>query len=167
MKIQSKANITAFIKLCAHGCKRCGKEKEFTCCSTIPKSLKNGKASDRYTIVILCALGGLIFFIIFAMILRFKYSKTHKSCNPDNGRIRPRRNAKSLARLLMQKEEDYVEDNDPTYGEIDETFFSHKDAYLPVSSCNKQLLSIDPNVMKDLIKIEDNRFSQYIVFPSR
>ena len=111
MKIQSKANITAFIKLCAHGCKRCGKEKEFTCCSTILKSLKNGKASDRNTIVILCALGDLIFFIIFVMILWFKYSKTHKSCNLDNGQIRPRRNAKSLARLLMQKEEDYAEDN--------------------------------------------------------
>ena len=118
MKIQSKANITASIKLCAHGCKRCGKEKEFICYSTIPKSLKNGKASDRNTIVILCALGGLIFFIIFAMILWYIYNKRGKSCNSDNDQIRPRRNAKSLARLLMQK--DYAEENDPTYEEIDE-----------------------------------------------
>ena len=118
MKIQSKANITASIKLCAHGCKRCGKEKVFICYSTIPKSLKNGKASDRNTIVILCALGGLIFFIIFAMILWYIYNKRGKSCNSDNDQIRPRRNAKSLARLLMQK--DYAEENDPTYEEIDE-----------------------------------------------
>ena len=43
MKIQSIANITASIKLFAQGCKRCGKEKEFICYSTIPKSLRNGK----------------------------------------------------------------------------------------------------------------------------
>ena len=69
MKVQSIANITASIKLCAQGCKRCGKEKEFICYSTIPKSLRNGKTSNRKTVMILCALGCLFFFIIFGMIL--------------------------------------------------------------------------------------------------
>ena len=49
-----------------------------------------------------------------------KYCKRGKSCNSDNGQITPRRNAKSLARLLMQKDEDYAEENDLTYEEIDE-----------------------------------------------
>ena len=49
-----------------------------------------------------------------------KYCKRGNSCNSDNGQITPRRNAKSLARLLMQKDEDYAEENDLTYEEIDE-----------------------------------------------
>ena len=44
MKLQSKISIIAFIKSCLRGYKRCRKEKEFICYSTIPKSLKNEKS---------------------------------------------------------------------------------------------------------------------------
>ena len=111
MKIQSKPNITAFIKLCMHGCNRCGKEKDFTCHSTIPKSLRNGKTSIMNTIVIFCSLGGLIFFIIFGVILWSKCRKIRKICDSDKNEILPRHTTESLARILMQKDEDYDEEN--------------------------------------------------------
>ena len=111
MKIQSKPNITAFIKLCMHGCNRCGKEKYFICYSTIPKSLRNGKTSIMNTIVIFCSLGGLIFFIIFGVILWSKCRKIRKICDPDKNEILPRHTTESLARILMQKDEDYDEEN--------------------------------------------------------
>ena len=118
MKIQSKPNITAFIKLCIHGCNRCGKEKDFICDSTIPKSLTIGKTSIMNTIVNFCSLGGLIFSIIFGIIFWFKCGKTRESCDSDKDEIRPRRTAESLARILMQKDEDYDEENGPTYEKI-------------------------------------------------
>ena len=125
MKIQSKPNITAFIKLCIHGCNKCGKEKDFICYSTIPKSLTNGKTSIMNTIVIFCSLGGLIFFIIFGMIFWFTCGKTRESCDSDKDEIRPRHTTESLARILMQKDEDSDEENDPTYEKINK--FHHYD----------------------------------------
>ena len=125
MKIQSKPNITAFIKLCIHGCNKCGKEKDFICYSTIPKSLTNGKTSILNTIVIFCSLGGLIFFIIFGMIFWFTCGKTRESCDSDKDEIRPRHTTESLARILMQKDEDSDEENDPTYEKINK--FHHYD----------------------------------------
>ena len=125
MKIQSKPNITAFMKLCIHGCNRCGKEKDFICYSTIQKSLRNGKTSIMNTILIICSLGGLVFFIIFGMILRLKCGKTRESCDSDNEEIRPRHTTESLARILMQQDEDYDEENDPTYEKINK--FHHYD----------------------------------------
>lgn len=120
MKIQSKTNTTAFIKLWAHGCNRCGNNEEFICYSTVSKSVKNGKISIRNTMAILCALGGLIFFIIFGIILWFKYSKTSKSLNYGKDTIRPRHTTESIAKILMKKDEDYAEENDPTYEKINE-----------------------------------------------
>ena len=125
MKIQSKPNITAFIKICIHGCNKCGKEKDFICYSTIPKSLTNGKTSILNTIVIFCSLGGLIFFIIFGMIFWFTCGKTRESCDSDKDEIRPRHTTESLARILMQKDEDSDEENDPTYEKINK--FHHYD----------------------------------------
>ena len=120
MKIQSKPNITAFIKLCIHGCNKCGKEKDFICYSTISKSLRNSKTSIMNTIVIFCSLGGLILFIIIGMILWFKCCKTRQICDSDKDEIRPRHTTESLARILMQKDEDYDEENDRTSSQTDE-----------------------------------------------
>ena len=120
MKIEFKTNITAFIKLCAYGCDKCGKEKEFICYSTIQNTFKNGKTSIRDAVAILCKLGGLIFLTIFGIILRFKYRKTSKSCNSDKDEIRPRHTPESFSRILIEKDEDYAGENDPTYEKINE-----------------------------------------------
>ena len=126
MKIQSKPNITALIKLCIYGCNICGKEKDFICYSAIPKSLRNRKKkSIMNKIVIFCSLSGLIFFIIFGMILWFKCSKTRQSYDSDKDEIQPRHTTESHARILMQKDEDYDEENDPTYEKINK--FHHYD----------------------------------------
>ena len=126
MKIQSKPNITAFIKLCIHGCNKCGKEKDFICYSTISKSLRNSKTSIMNTIVIFCSLGGLILFIIIGMILWFKCCKTRQICDSDKDEIRPRHTTESLARILMQKDDDYVEENDRTYEMINKCHHYNK-----------------------------------------
>ena len=115
MKIKSKLNITAFVKLCARGCDRCGKEKKFICYSTIPKSLKNDKTSIRNKLVIICVLGVLIFFGIFGMMLWFKHSKRSKICKSDKEEIRPRH----TTRVPMENE-DYAKEPDPIYEKIKE-----------------------------------------------
>ena len=125
IKLQSKTGITAFIKSCLRGCKRCGKEKEFICYSTIPKLLKNEKKSIMNIIVIPCILGGLILLIIFGMILWLRHSKRNESCNSDEDEIQPRHRTKSFAIMLMRKDENYAEENDPIYEENSE--FYHYD----------------------------------------
>ena len=124
-KLQSKTSVIAFIKSCLHGCKKCGKEKEFICYSTIPKLLKKGKTSIMKIIVIPCVLGGLILFIIFGMILWLRHSKRSESCYSDKDEIHPRHTAESFARMLMRKDEKYAEDNDPIYEKISD--FHHYD----------------------------------------
>ena len=125
IKLQSKTSITAFTKSCLRGCKRCEKEKEFICYSTIPKLLKNEKTSIMNIIVIPCVLGGLVLFIIFGMIFRLRHSKRNESCNSDEDKIQPRRRTESFSRMLMQKDENYAEENDPIYEKISE--FHHYD----------------------------------------
>ena len=125
IKLQSKTSIIAFIKSCLRGCKRCGKEKEFICYSTIPKLLKNEKKSIMNIIVIPCVLGVLVLFIIFGMILWLRHSKRSESCNSDEDEIRPRHRTESFSRMLMQKDENYAEENDPIYEKISE--FHHYD----------------------------------------
>ena len=125
IKLQSKTSIIAFIKSCFRGCKRCGKEKEFICYSAIPKLLKNGKTSTMNIIVIPCVLGGLIWFIIFGIILWLKHSKRSQGCYSGKDEIQPRHSAESFARMLMRKDENYAEDIDPIYEKISE--FHHYD----------------------------------------
>ena len=125
IKLQSKTSIIAFIKSCLRGCKRCEKEKEFICYSTIPKLLKNEKTSIMNIIVIPCVLGGLVLFIIFGMILRLRHSKRSESCNSDEDEIQPRHRTESFSRMLMQKDKNYAEENDPIYEKISE--FHHYD----------------------------------------
>ena len=66
-----------------------------------------------------------------------KYCKRGKSCNSDNGQIIPRRNAKSLARILMLKDGEYAEENDPKHEEIDECH--HYDKQFAIIMINKQI----------------------------
>ena len=125
IKLQSKTSIIAFIKSCLRGCKRCGEEKEFICYSTIPKLLKNEKKSIMNIIVIPCVLGVLVWFITFGMILWLRHSKRSESCNSDEDEIQPRHRTESFSRMLMQKDENYAEENDPIYEKISE--FHHYD----------------------------------------
>ena len=125
IKLQSKTRIIALIRSCVRGCKKCGEEKEFICYSTIPKLLKNEKTSIMNIIVIPCVLGSLILFIIFGMILWLRHSKRSGNCNSDKDKVQPRHGAKSFTRMLMLKDENYAEENDPIYEKISE--FHHYD----------------------------------------
>ena len=125
MKLQSKTSIIAFIKSCLRGYKRCRKEKEFICYSTIPKSLKNEKKSVMNVIVIPCVLGGLVLFVIFGMILWLRHSKRSESCNSDEDEIQPRHCTESFSRMLMRKDENYAKEDDPVYEKNSE--FHHYD----------------------------------------
>ena len=80
LKRKSEKNITASVQICAHGCNRCGIVRNFTCYSTIPKSLKVEEKSSNI-ILILCVVAGIISFGICGIVLWFRHAKRSKNKN--------------------------------------------------------------------------------------
>ena len=60
------------------------------------------------------------------MILWLRHSKRSQSCNSDKVEIQPRHCTESFARMLMRKDENYAEDNDPIYEKISEFHYYDK-----------------------------------------
>ena len=118
LKIKSEENITGSAQICAHGCNKCKIVKNFTCYSTIPKSLKVEERSSNI-ILILCVVAGIIFFGMCGIILWFRHAKRTKSKNSDAEKIRPRVIQETLSRIENNIEED------PTYEVIKD--FNHYD----------------------------------------
>ena len=118
LKGKSEENITGSAQICAHGCNKCKIVKNFTCYSTIPKSLKVEERSSNI-ILILCVVAGIIFFGMCGIILWFRHAKRTKSKNSDAEKIRPRVAQEALLRIENNIEED------PTYEVIKD--FNHYD----------------------------------------
>ena len=118
LKRKSEENITGSAQICAHGCNKCKIVKNFTCYSTIPKSLKVEERSSNI-ILILCVVAGIIFFGMCGIVLWFRHAKRAKSKNSDAEKIRPRVSQEALLRIENNIEED------PTYEVIKD--FNHYD----------------------------------------
>ena len=78
LKRKSEKNITASIQICAHGCNRCGIVKNFSCYSTIAKSL-NVEEIYSNIMLILCVVAGIIFFGMFGIVFWFRHAKRTKN----------------------------------------------------------------------------------------
>ena len=124
LKRKSEKNVTGSIQICAHGCNRCEIVKNFTCYSTISKSLKIEEISSNITLI-LCVVAGLIFFGMRWIVLWFKLAKGTKNRNSDTDEIRPRVILESLPGISVQTIENNTEGNDPTYEVIKD--FHHYD----------------------------------------
>ena len=124
LKRKSDKNITGSVQICAHGCNRCGILKNFTCYSTIPKSL-NAEEISNDIILILCVVAGIIFFGICGVLLWFRHAKRIKSKNFETEEIRPRLIPETLSRISTQTIENNTADKDPIYQVIKD--FHHYD----------------------------------------
>ena len=118
LKRKSEENITGSAQICAHGCNKCKIVKNFTCYSTIPKSLKVEERSSNI-ILILCVVAGIIFFGMCGIVFWFRHAKRTKSKNSDAEKIRPRVTQEARLRIENNIEED------PTYEVIKD--FNHYD----------------------------------------
>ena len=80
VKNQAQKNLTAFVKLCAHGCRKCGIKRVFICYLEIPT--KKGK-EESFNIMspYLWLLLGIILFGIFIALLWVKYMEKAKRSN--------------------------------------------------------------------------------------
>ena len=109
-KRKSEENITGSAQICEHVCNKCKVVKNFTCYSTIPKSLKVEERSSNI-ILILCIVAGIIFFgiVLCGFVLWFRHAKRNKSKTSDAEKILPR--------LIIEE--------DPTYEVIKD--FNHYD----------------------------------------
>ena len=135
LKRKSEKNITGSVQICAHGCNRCGIVKNFTCYSTIPKSLKVEEISNNI-ILILCVVAGIIFFGMCGVLLWFRHAKRTKSKNFETKEIRPRVIPETYSRISIQITENNTADNDPTYEVIRD--FHHYDE--PDINCTDDFL---------------------------
>ena len=123
LKKKSEENITGSAQICAHGCNKCKIVKNFTCYSTIPKSLKVEERSSNI-ILILCVVAGIIFFGMCGIVLWFRHAKRTKSKNSDAKKIRSRVIQKTFSRISFQTIKNNTEE-DPTYEVIKD--FNHYD----------------------------------------
>ena len=124
LKRKSGKNITGSVQICAHGCNRCGILKNFTCYSTIPKSL-NAEEISNNIILILCVVAGIIFLGMCGIVLWFRHAKKTKNKNSNTEKIRPRVIPETYSRISIQITENNTADNDPTYEVIKD--FNHYD----------------------------------------
>ena len=123
LKRKSEENITGSAQICAHGCNKCKIVKNFTCYSTIPKSLKVEERSSNI-LLILCVVAGIIFFGMCGIVLWFRHAKRTKSKNSDAKKIRSRVIQKTFSRISFQTIKNNTEE-DPTYEVIKD--FNHYD----------------------------------------
>ena len=80
VKNQPQKNLTAFVKLCAHGCRKCGIKRVFICYLEIPTK-KRKEESFNVMSPYLWLLLGIIFFGIFIALLWVKYMEKAKRSN--------------------------------------------------------------------------------------
>lgn len=80
VKKESQKNLTAFVKLCAHGCRKCGIKRVFICYSEI---LTKKRKEESFNIMspYIWILLGIIFFGIFIALLWVKYMVKAKRSN--------------------------------------------------------------------------------------
>ena len=109
-KRKSEENITGSAQICAHGCNKCKIVKNFTCYSTIPKSLKVEERSSNI-ILILCVVAGIIFFGMVGIILWFRHAKRTKKKNSDAGKIRSRLIQESFSKISIQTIKNNIEED--------------------------------------------------------
>ena len=110
VKRKSEENITGSAQICAHGCNKCKIVKNFTCYSTIPKSLKVEERSSNI-ILILCVVAGIIFFGMVGIILWFRHAKRTKKKNSDAGKIRSRLIQESFSKISIQTIKNNIEED--------------------------------------------------------
>ena len=111
-KRKSEENITGSAQICALGCNKCKIVKNFTCYSTIPKSLKVEERSSNI-ILILCVVAGIIFFGMGGIVLWFRHAKRTKSKNSDAEKIRSRLIQETFSTISIQTIKNNIEE-DPT-----------------------------------------------------
>ena len=80
VKNQPQKNLTAFVKLCAHGCRKCGIKRVFICYLEIPTK-KRKEESFNIMSPYLWLLLGIILFGIFIALLWVKYMEKAKRSN--------------------------------------------------------------------------------------
>ena len=80
VKNQPQKNLTAFVKLCAHGCRKCGIKRVFICYLEIPTK-KRKEESFNVMSPYLWLLLGIIFFGIFIALLWVKYMEKAERSN--------------------------------------------------------------------------------------